>query len=55
MLCIAICDDQLKELAILNTYLTEHLTARALEAEAKQYTEVRNSYTDYLMAKEVRR
>jgi Response regulator of the LytR/AlgR family len=38
MLHIAICDDQLLELEIINEYITEYLDAYALEAETKKFS-----------------
>ncbi|PHV70919.1 LytTR family transcriptional regulator [Sporanaerobium hydrogeniformans] len=38
MLKIAICDDQPKELTMMQSYITEYLTAYGLSAEVKQYT-----------------
>lgn len=38
MLSIAICDDQPKELAIINEHITEYLDTHALEAELKEFS-----------------
>lgn len=38
MLQIAICDDQPRELAIINEYITEYLDTYSLEAEVKKYS-----------------
>ncbi len=38
MLQIAICDDQPRELEIINAYITEYLVTHALEAEIKKFS-----------------
>ncbi|ADY57288.1 response regulator receiver protein [Syntrophobotulus glycolicus DSM 8271] len=38
MLKIAICDDQPKELELINEYITEYLGAHTLEAEKKEFS-----------------
>lgn len=38
MLKISICDDQEKELEIINTYLTQYLTMYTLEAEVRKFS-----------------
>lgn len=64
MLRIAICDDQPKELEIINEYITEYLGTHMLDAEMKEFSYVfiaaswypaaRDVYMDDLMAKEER-
>jgi hypothetical protein len=57
MLQIAICDDQPRELEIINSYITEYLVIHKLEAEINKffYPDNLNRYMNFLMAKEVRR
>ncbi len=38
MLRIAICDDQLRELEVINEYITEYLDIHTLEAEMKEFS-----------------
>lgn len=38
MLRIAICDDQLRELEVVNEYITEYLDTHTLEAEIKEFS-----------------